>query len=334
MGAAANAAVADHLDPAADRVDDLGQLVERRAAAVELPSAMVRHHDRRRADIDRALRILDRHDALQTELPAPVGADRLGRLPVHRLVEHGVEIIGDRHRHLRAGIDMGFEIGQRELAAEQIVERPAGMRREARRRARRQPRRRAEPGPPAALAIAADDRVDGQRDGIELGRLAALDHRAVEALVLVDVELEQLGAGDRRADLLDAHRRQAGDAEPGIELHRRRADRAFAAPMEQPLQCGRREEQRHRHLLAHQRHRHVDRLDPGEHARHQIAVVERRGVACLGQLVVGRAVDIMEHRKGQAPPRQFTKIVDIAAIGGAHRCSSVMPHRNRVAPGS
>ena len=44
--AAPNAAVEDHFHPVADRVDDLGELVERRAAAVELAAAVVGDHDR------------------------------------------------------------------------------------------------------------------------------------------------------------------------------------------------------------------------------------------------------------------------------------------------
>src|SRR3546814_9836759 len=67
MGAAGDAAVADDLHPVADRVDDVGQRVEGRQAAVELAPTMVRHHDRGGADIGGALRILDRDDPFQAE---------------------------------------------------------------------------------------------------------------------------------------------------------------------------------------------------------------------------------------------------------------------------
>src|SRR3546814_9045871 len=53
MGAACDAAVADHLDPVAHRIDDRGERVEGGDAAIELAPAVVRHHDRGRADVDR-----------------------------------------------------------------------------------------------------------------------------------------------------------------------------------------------------------------------------------------------------------------------------------------
>ena len=53
MAAPANAPVANHLYPVAYGIDDLGQLIERSAAAVQLPAAVVRYHDRVRADIRR-----------------------------------------------------------------------------------------------------------------------------------------------------------------------------------------------------------------------------------------------------------------------------------------
>ena len=46
VGAAADAAVEEHLDPAVDRVDHLRQRVERRRDAVELAAAVVRDDER------------------------------------------------------------------------------------------------------------------------------------------------------------------------------------------------------------------------------------------------------------------------------------------------
>jgi hypothetical protein len=166
------------------------------------------------------------------------------------------------------------------------------------------------------------DRIHGQRDRVELGRLAPLDHRPVQALILVRIELEEFGRFDRRADLLDADGRQARNAEPGAEPLRRRADRTFALPMEQPLQRGGREEERHRHLAPHQRRAHVDLFDAREHARHQVAIFERGGVTRLGDLVVGSAVDIVEHRPGQPFAGQAAEILSVVAVGQAHRPSA------------
>src|SRR6185436_19400496 len=54
VAAAADAAVEEDLDASIDRRDDLGEYAQRRSDAVQLPSAVVGYHDRRRAVIDRA----------------------------------------------------------------------------------------------------------------------------------------------------------------------------------------------------------------------------------------------------------------------------------------
>ncbi len=279
---------------------------------------MVGDHDRGRADIDRAARIRHRHHALQAELPAPIGADLLGHFPVHRLIEHLVEIVRDRQRDVGPFGDVPAQVGQVERLAEQIIERPFGMRGEAHRRSRRQLRRRGEAGAQAALAIARDDRVDRQRDRIELGVLAHVDQRPVQPLVLVDVELEHLGGADGTPDLLDADRTQAGDAEIGAVFLRHPRHRALALPVEQPLQRGRRQEQRHRQFAPHDGGAHVDSLDASEHVGDEIAIGKGFGVAHLGRFVVGGAVDIMEDRIRQPGLGEPAEILDIVAIGQAH----------------
>ena len=68
---ALDAAVHDHVDPIADGIDDFGQLIERRARAVELPAAVVGQDDAGAADLGGALGVGHRHDALQAELAVP-----------------------------------------------------------------------------------------------------------------------------------------------------------------------------------------------------------------------------------------------------------------------
>src|SRR5690606_24267250 len=108
-------AIEDHFDPVPHGIDDLGELIERRPATVELAAAVVGDHDRVAADVGRAAGIGYRHHALEHELAAPIVAQLLGRLPVHRLVEHLAEIGLDRHRDVAAGGDVFLEVGQREL---------------------------------------------------------------------------------------------------------------------------------------------------------------------------------------------------------------------------
>lgn len=271
------------------------------------------------ADIDRAARILDRHHALQAELPAPIGADRLRHLPVHRGVEHGVEIIGDRKGDVRSFGHMVLEIGQLEFLAQEIIGGPGGVRGEARHARQGQPRRRGEAGATAAFAVAADDGVDRQRDRVELRRLAALDHRPIEALVLVDIELEHLGARYLPADLLDADGRQRRDAEPGARSLCGVRHGALALPVEQPLQRRRRQEQGHGNLLAHHLHGHVDGLDAGQDVGHQIAIIEGSAVAILGDLVVRGTIDIVEDRPRQPPFGKPAEILDIVTLADPTR---------------
>ena len=218
---------------------------------------------------------------------------------------------------------MVLQVRELELLAEHIVQSPGGFRSIAPEAGRGDPGRAGKAGAQASLAIAADDRVDGQGQGIEFRGLAALDHRAVECLVLVDIELEHFRRADARADLLDADRGERGDAKIGSEFFRCPGDGALALPVKQPLQGGRGQEQRHRQLLAHHRRAHVDRFDAGEHIGHQIATFVCRRVPTPGDLVVGCAVDIVEDRKGQSFFGQRAKVIHIVAIGNIHKGLSI-----------
>ena len=248
----------------------------------------------------------------------PFLADRLGAFPVEALVEHRGEIFGDRFGDARSFGYMRGEIGQAELFAEHIVEPPAGLGGVAQHVRRGKARRRGEARAQAAFAVAADDRIHSERDRVELRLARGVEHRPVEPLVVVDVELEQLGAGGERTRFGEADRREARNARDGAGIRRGAEHRALALPVEEPLERGRREEERHRDFAAEQRRFHVDAFDPGEHARDEVAAVERGAVAAAGDFVVGGAVDIVEHRPGQAALRERTEIVDIVAVGQAH----------------
>ncbi len=63
MATTLHAAVTDDVDLTANGVGDFGNLVKWRPRSVQLPPAMVGHHDRRRADVDSPLGIVNGHDA-------------------------------------------------------------------------------------------------------------------------------------------------------------------------------------------------------------------------------------------------------------------------------
>src|SRR3546814_18481460 len=89
-------------------------------------------------------------------------------------------------------------------------------------------------------------------------------------------------------------------------------------PVEQARERGRRQEQRHRHLAPEQGGAHVDAVHPGQHARDQVAGVERRAVAPPCHLVVGGAVDLVDPWPPQPPLRQAADTIAILAVGPPH----------------
>src|SRR3954467_2800440 len=82
VGAAADRAVDDDFGAAAGGVDDLGQYVERAAAVVELPPAMIRHVDPINPVLDRDRSVLGGGDALDRERNLELRLDALDRAPV------------------------------------------------------------------------------------------------------------------------------------------------------------------------------------------------------------------------------------------------------------
>ena len=128
VGAAADAAVDQHLDPLADRLDHLGQGVQRRGDAVELAPAVVRDDHRGRAVLGGQQRVLGGQDPLDHERQR---ADRVQPLEV----APGERVVDDR-------VERRVEVLalQRLRAGSAAAGRPAARRRRARRaRAGRRP---------------------------------------------------------------------------------------------------------------------------------------------------------------------------------------------------
>ena len=217
--------------------------------------------------------------------------------PVERRIEQFGEIASDRQRAAAEG-DVRVELRQAELFVGEVVDRPAGLQRKLRHAGKRQAERNREAGAQVALAVAAGDAVDGQHHDLHAGRLGPLQHRPVEPAVLVEIELIDL----RRAVLaqfLERHGAEGGHSEHGAVARRGGCHGALAVIVKQPLQRRRRAIDRHCQCLAHDRDREVDLADPGQHARHEVAIVEGGPVAAQGDLVVGAPVDIVEDRPRQ-----------------------------------
>ena len=96
--------------PVANRIDDLAELVERRPRPVELAAAMITEDHALTADIGGMFGVLDGHDALEAERPAPFGDHLLERVPIECLIEHFGEILADRRGRTLHG-DVLVELG-------------------------------------------------------------------------------------------------------------------------------------------------------------------------------------------------------------------------------
>src|SRR6185437_16762350 len=91
----------------------------------------------------------------------------------------------------------------------------------------RQARGRGKARPQVTFPVSARDRIDGQRQHVEICGHAPLDHAVGQASVLMEVQLEEFWRPDRRADLLDAYRPQGRNAEHGAEFLGGLSDRPF-----------------------------------------------------------------------------------------------------------
>ena len=275
---------------------------------------MVRDHDCISPDLHRAAGIASAHHAFEAEGAAPVLPDARGHIPIERLIEHIGKVTLDRYRLGAAGAGMAVQIGQAELLTQQVIQRPARFDRVGQERTGGEAGRRAEAAPQAAFTLAADDGINCQRQTIELCLLAALDHRSVQPLVLVDIELEHLGVRAHRANLFDGHRGEAGYAKPQAKLLCRRGNRALALPVKYALERSGGEDQRQGSLAAQHGDRSINLRHPGEHIWHQIGVGKGGGVARAGQFIIGRTIDVIEHRPWQAAARQFAEIGYVVAV--------------------
>ena len=94
--------------------DDFGQHANGRRDAVELPRAVIRHDDRRRALGDRAPRIVGGVHALGDDRPAPRLADPL-------------EVVPRRHRRFERRADIG--VAHRAVGEHDVRESSSGRRR-------------------------------------------------------------------------------------------------------------------------------------------------------------------------------------------------------------
>ena len=74
----------------------------------------------------------------------------------------------------------------------------------------------------------------------------------------------------------------------------------------------------HLYFLPHDGYRHVDAFDTRENVGHQIAPLVGFGISPIRDLIVRRAVDVMEDRRRQSPSCHRAEIRDVVASIDRH----------------
>ncbi len=240
IGAATDAAVDIDLGLVADRLDDLTDNGRGRDRSIEMPAAVIGHHDGARAVFGAGERVVAAQHALDDHRNRRALDQPFQFAPgrrIHDLADEVGMIGGARHRPAR------------HVDVENIRRRFVLLARGARR-------------------PAADRRVDGQHQRGEPCLDQPVDQRFDLGPVRPVVKLEPLR---RVAPFL----RHVFDQNIGIARHDiggagsggAARGGAFAERMEQLVTPGRRHHDRRRHLLAEQRDAGIDRGDVAQHAR-------------------------------------------------------------------
>ncbi len=146
------------------------------------------------------------------------------------------------------------------------------------------------------------------------------------------IQLEYLWRSDRCTDFFYANGRQRRNAEQCAELLGGLANRPLPCVMKQPLQCCRRQEQRHIQLHPHHRRRHVDGLDAGQNPGDQVTVFVGGRVAPVGQFVIGGAVYVVKNGTRQTSPCKSAELSRIETMLELHGTTAPVLTRFSISP--
>ena len=180
MRASLHATFADDIEAIADGITDLCELIEGSTPSVKLTATMIGDHDSRTSDVCSTLRVFNAHDAFEGELSTPLRAEPFRIVPAHGLIEHGGKIVAYRHRQIRAFAHVTGQVRHVEFLAQEEVQRPRWVSREAGNRTQRELGRRRETRAQIALPIASGNRVHGQRHDLEFRGSRSLEQRIVK----------------------------------------------------------------------------------------------------------------------------------------------------------
>ena len=298
--ARAHAAVEMDLDLVTHRVHDRRQRADRAQRAVELPPAVVRHHDGIGADVAGLQSVARVDDALDDQRAVPHLAELADAVPVERLIEALRGPCGQRGG-IRDALGMADDIAEEPPLGLQHLEAPRHLGHHVGDRCRRQLGRGRKAVLQILVTLSEHLQIDRDHRRRALGVLGPVEEplHVVVVLERVDLHPERLrGVLGHILDRADRHGRQAiGHAEPLGRLCRL----DLTVGVLHPGHAHRRERHRHRHVLADHLRRgaapgHVD----GD-ALAQVELVEVRAVLAEGLLgPAARLAVVVEHLRHPA----------------------------------
>jgi hypothetical protein len=205
---------------------------------------------------------------------------------------------------MRSGAE---EIAERDLRAQTDIQKPAPVAGEVEQRRRTESRRHGKAVADVALARPLQFGVNGQDQRRTARSPGALDERLGQPAIAQHVKLEPVGRTAFAGDFLDAaggHRRQAVRNPSALCCTN---SGQFAAPRQQSGEAGRPNHEWRVVSLAEQLHRLVPRRHVGQDPRQQPYTLEIRHVLAQRDLVLGAAVDELEHHFRQALARELSQ---------------------------
>ena len=175
------------------------------------------------------------------------------------------------------------------------------------------------------FAVRRNRRIDRDDQRLEPVAIGALDQLMRQLALLPDIELEPQPPADR-GDLLHRRHRGGGQRQRDFRLRRGLGEFQFALVPAQAGRSGGRDRHRQAGRLAEQRGgnaapRHID-----QRAVAQLDALERRAVVGDREMVLGGAVDEVEHALRQPPLGRGAQVPDIqTAIKIGHRLNTPPP---------
>ncbi len=218
--------------------------------------------------------------------------------------------VGGAERDVLA-LEIGIDIAEGLALAHQHARHPGRLGGDVDRVAQREARRHREAVLDVAVALAALRQVDGDEQRRALRVAGARDDLFREAAVAEDVELEPerlLGRGAHVLDGADRHGGERVDRALGLGGARRQD---LAVAIDESGEAGGRDRDRQRQLAPEHLGRHAAAGGVDQHALAEAHGAQLVAVGVARDLVVGAAVDVVEHHARAAPAREPPQVLDV-----------------------